>query len=87
MNKAFLAFASMIITGFVIKSYNKLKEKPATKEEIYRTMKAEALRRKRDDMARMNPKFGELEPSCYQQDAKLNLAQASNGCAMMGVAR
>ena len=87
MNKAFLAFATMIVTGFVIKSYKKLKEKPATKEELYRTMKAEALRRKRDAEARLSPKFGELDSSCYQQDARLNLAQASDGCAMMGVAR
>ena len=84
MNKAFLAFASMIVTGFILKSYKKLKEKPLTKEELYRTMKAEALRRKRDAEARLSPKFGELDSSCYQQDGK---AMASNGCAMMGVAR
>ena len=48
MNKAFLAIASMIVTGFFIKSYKKLREKPETKEEVYRRMKAEheALRKR-----------------------------------------
>ena len=87
MNKAFLSIATMIVTGFIIKSYCKLKEKPATKEEIYRAVKREANRRKREEMARLSPKFGELEPSCYQQNGRLNLAMASDGCAMMGVAR
>lgn len=97
MNKAFLAFASMIITGFILKSYNKLKEKPATKEEVYRAMKkAEYNRRKRDlnalrpsdglcDAMPMAPSFG------YKYDGSLEpkapIGQASDGCAMMGVAR
>lgn len=41
MHKIFLAVASMIFTGFLIKSYRKLREKPETKEEVYRRMKAE----------------------------------------------
>lgn len=41
MHKIFLSVASMIVTGFFMKSYKKLREKPETKEEIYRRMKAE----------------------------------------------
>ena len=43
MHKIFLAVSSMIVTGFLIKSYRKLREKPesnpGTKEEVYRRMK------------------------------------------------
>lgn len=84
MNKAFLSIATMIVTGFIIKSYHKLKEKPATKEEIYLAMKREVNRRKREDMARLSPRLDSLRPSNDQCDA---MAMASNGCAMMGVAR
>lgn len=85
MSKAFLAFASMIITGFVIKSYKKFKEKPATKEELYRTMKAEALRRNRDLNGHIREKYlSDLPPS---KDLMDSMAMASDGCAMMGVAR
>lgn len=31
----------MIVAGFLMKSWNKLHEKPETKEEVYRRMKAE----------------------------------------------
>lgn len=41
MNKIFLSLASMIVAGFLIKSYKKLQEKPETKEDVYRRMKAE----------------------------------------------
>jgi len=47
MNKLFLAVASMIFTGFLMKSYKKLHEKPETKEDIYRQMKAEYEKHKR----------------------------------------
>lgn len=47
MNKIFLSLASMIVTGFLVKSYKKLHEKPDTKEEIYRRMKAEHERREK----------------------------------------
>ena len=40
MHKIFLAVSSMIVTGFLMKSYKKLREKPESKEEIYRLMKA-----------------------------------------------
>ncbi len=39
MHKIFLAVSSMIVTGFLMKSYRKLREKPETKEEVYRRMK------------------------------------------------
>lgn len=41
MNKIFLSVASMIFTGFLMKSWKKLHENPETKEEVYRRMKAE----------------------------------------------
>ena len=40
MHKIFLAVSSMIVTGFLMKSYKKLREKPDTDEEVYRLMKA-----------------------------------------------
>lgn len=39
MHKIFLAVSSMIVAGFLMKSYKKLREKPIDKEEIYRQMK------------------------------------------------
>jgi hypothetical protein len=41
MHKIFLAVSSMIVAGFLMKSWKKLHEKPDTKEEVYRRMKAE----------------------------------------------
>lgn len=41
MRKIFLAVASMMVAHFAVKTYKKLHEKPETKEEIYRRMKAE----------------------------------------------
>ena len=35
MKKLFLAVSSMIVTGFLMKSYRKLREKPDTEEEVY----------------------------------------------------
>lgn len=35
MHKIFLAVSSMIVTGFLMKSYRKLREKPDTEEEVY----------------------------------------------------
>ena len=40
MHKIFLSVVSMIFTGFLMKSYRKLHEKPETKEEVYRRMRA-----------------------------------------------
>ena len=39
MHKIFLAVSSMIVAGFLMKSYKKLREKPIDKEEIYHQMK------------------------------------------------
>ena len=48
MNKAFLAIASMIVTGFLIKSYKKLLEQPVIdKEELYHKMKKAEYERRR----------------------------------------
>lgn len=41
MHKIFLAVSSMIVAGFLMKSWKKLHEQPETKEEIYRRMEAE----------------------------------------------
>jgi hypothetical protein len=41
MHKIFISVASMIFTSFLMKSYRKLREKPETKEEVYRRMRAE----------------------------------------------
>ena len=41
MHKIFLAVSSMIVAGFLMKSWKKLHEKPETKEDVYRRMKAE----------------------------------------------
>lgn len=41
MRKIFLSVASMMVAHFAVKTYKKLHEKPDTKEEIYRRMKAE----------------------------------------------
>lgn len=35
MHKIFLAVSSMIVTGFLMKSYRKLREKPDTDGEVY----------------------------------------------------
>ena len=40
MKKLYLAVCSMIVTGFLMKSYRKLREKPETEEEVYRRMRA-----------------------------------------------
>lgn len=55
MHKIFLAVSSMIVAGFLMKSWKKLHEKPETKEEVYRRMKAEHEARRRDEFFRNNP--------------------------------
>ena len=52
MHKIFLAVSSMIVTGFLMKSYRKLREKPDTKEEVYRLMRAAYARVRRRAAAR-----------------------------------
>ena len=41
MNKLFLGIASMIVTHFLLKVYDKMSHEPPTKEEVYRLMRAE----------------------------------------------
>lgn len=57
MHKIFLSVASMIVTHFLQKAYRKLHEKPETKEEVYRRMKAEYDRRR----AEARPVVAKLE--------------------------
>ena len=38
--KLFLAVSSMIVTSFLMKSYSKLRDRPESKEEVYRLMKS-----------------------------------------------
>lgn len=52
MHKIFLAVSSMIVTGFLMKSYRKLREKPETKEEIYLRMRAAYAKVRRRAAAR-----------------------------------
>ena len=44
MHKIFLAVSSMIVTGFLMKSYRKLRENPDTEEEVYEHLKIERRR-------------------------------------------
>lgn len=68
MHKIFISVASMIFTGFLMKSYKKLREKPETKEEIYRRMKAEHEARR----AAARPVMAKLEAISTPSDgAKL----------------
>lgn len=46
MHKIFLAVSSIIVAGFLMKSYKKLREKPIDQEEVYRRMRAEYDRRR-----------------------------------------
>ena len=52
MHKIFLAVSSMIVTGFLMKSYRKLREKPETEEEVYRLMRAAYAKVRRRAAAR-----------------------------------
>lgn len=38
-NKIFLSVATMIVTGFAIKTWRKMHQKPLTREETYRAMR------------------------------------------------
>lgn len=69
MHKIFLAVSSMIVAGFLLKSWNKLHEKPETKEEVYRRMKAEYDRRR-----------AEARPVIAKLDA---ISTPSDGAKMM----
>lgn len=86
--KIFLSVATMIVTGFAIKTWRKMHQKPLSREETYRLMKAEADRRRRYDSARMG-KVSEdaLRPfSPEQMDAmalrpRMDMEPAIGSCA------
>lgn len=53
MHKIFLAVSSMIVTGFLMKSYRKLREKPEPElDELHRRMRAAYARVRRRAAAR-----------------------------------
>ena len=61
MKKLFLAVSSMIVTGFLMKSYRKLRERPETKEEVYRRMReAYARVRRRAELDAKNATFNRM---------------------------
>lgn len=65
MRKIFLVVASMMVTHFAVKTWDKLHEKPpVTKEEIYRAMKAERERIR----ARGAKTMAELDASLPSKD-------------------
>ena len=70
MHKIFLSVASMIFTGFIIKSYKKLREKPETKDEIYRRMKAQYDRRR----AEARPVIAKLDAISTPRDGAKMMA-------------
>ena len=70
MHKIFLAVSSMIFTGFLMKSWKKLHEKPETKEEVYRHMKAEYDRRR----AEARPVISKLDAISTPRDGAKMMA-------------
>lgn len=87
-NKLFLSVATMIVTGFAIKTWRKMHQKPLSREETYRLMKAETERRRRYDSARMGKVSEEpLRPfSPDQMDAmalrpRMDMEPAIGSCA------
>jgi hypothetical protein len=70
MHKIFLAVSSMIFTGFLMKSWKKLHEKPETKEEVYRRMKAEYDRRR----AEARPTIAKLDSISTPRDGAKMMA-------------
>lgn len=68
IRKISLAVSSMIVTGFLMKSYKKLREKPETNEEVYEDhLKIE--RRCADARTAFNRMDGGLIDSLMQQMA------------------
>ena len=64
MHKIFLAVSSMIVTGFLMKSYRKLREKPDTKEEVYRRMRAAY-----EDHLKIERRRADARPTIARMDA------------------
>ena len=88
MRKLFLAVSSMIVTGFLMKSYKKMKncEEPESKEEVYRLMKAahENHREIERRRAAARKTFAQMDEISTQRDAGLTssidtLAQMAQG--------
>ena len=82
MHKIFLAVSSMIVTGFLIKSYRKLRERPGTDEEVYRRMRAAYARVRRRADARKT--FARMDAISTPRDGGLmssidTLAQMAPG--------
>jgi hypothetical protein len=85
-NKLFLSVATMIVTGFAIKTWRKMHQKPLTREETYRLMKAEAERRNRRDFVQGLGKVKEEVPRPFSPDKmdamalrpRMDMATASN---------
>ena len=71
IRKVFLAVSSMIVTGFLMKSYRKL-QKPETEEEVYRRMRAAYARiRRRAELDAKNATFNRMDAISTQCDAGL----------------
>ena len=79
MHKIFLAVSSMIVTGFLMKSYRKLREKPDTEEEEYEDhLKIE--RRCADARATFNRMDAIFTPRCGGLTSAIDsLAQMAPG--------
>lgn len=77
MHKIFLAVSSMIVAGFLLKSYRKLLEKPEeTKEEVYRRMRAahEAHREIERRRAAARPTIAKMDAISTPRDGGLRSA-------------
>ena len=72
MHKIFLAVSSTIVTGFLMKSYRKLREKPETEEEVYRLMRAAYARVRRRAAARTT--FNRMDSISTPSDGSLTSA-------------
>ena len=73
MKKLFLAVSSMIVTGFLMKSYRKLREEPESKEEVYRLMKAAHRNHREIERRRAAARktFAQMDEISTQRDAGL----------------
>ena len=86
MHKSFLAVSSMIVTGFLMKSYRKLRDKPDTEDEVYRLMKASHRNHREIERRRADARktFAQMDAISTQRDAGLmspidTLAQMAQG--------
>ena len=89
MHKIFLAVSSMIVTGFLMKSYRKLRTEPesnpGTKDELHRRMRAAYERLKIESRrAAARTTFAQMDAISTQRDGGLTssidtLAQMAQG--------